>query len=83
MSRVTRDSVAGQVYLDLQNRARREKHTTQELFTLYVLERWLARLAVSEHAGTFVLKGGMLLAVYGAGRRPTQTCSPVTSPTTR
>jgi hypothetical protein len=70
MSRVTRDGVAGQVYLDLQNRARREKRTTQELFTFYVLERWLARLAASEHAGTFVLKGGMLLAVFGA-RRPT------------
>ena len=43
------------------NRARRENRTTQELLTLYVLERWLARLAVSPHADTFVLKGGLLL----------------------
>jgi len=68
MSRVTRATTAGRVYLDLQNRARREKRTTQELFVLYVLERWLARLAESAHAGTFVLKGGMLLAVFGARR---------------
>ncbi|WNV82453.1 nucleotidyl transferase AbiEii/AbiGii toxin family protein [Umezawaea sp. Da 62-37] len=70
MSRVTKETAGGRAYLDLQNRARREKRTTQELFTLYVLEGWLARLAASEHAGTFVLKGGMLLAVLGA-RRPT------------
>ncbi|MFJ6669581.1 nucleotidyl transferase AbiEii/AbiGii toxin family protein [Actinosynnema sp. NPDC091369] len=37
---------------------------------LYVLERWLARLAASPHAVKFVLKGGMLLAALGA-RRPT------------
>ena len=37
---------------------------------LYVLERWLARLAGSPHAAKFVLKGGMLLAALGA-RRPT------------
>ncbi|HWO66437.1 MAG TPA: nucleotidyl transferase AbiEii/AbiGii toxin family protein [Umezawaea sp.] len=47
-----------------------EGRTTQELFIFYVLERWLARLAASDHAGSFVLKGGMLLAVFGA-RRPT------------
>jgi len=40
------------------------------LLTLYVLERWLARLAASPHADKFVLKGGMLLAVFDA-RRPT------------
>jgi hypothetical protein len=42
MNRPTRQTVAGRVYLDLQNRARREKRTTQELLTLYVLERCLA-----------------------------------------
>jgi hypothetical protein len=40
------------------------------LLTLYVLERWLARLAVSSYATMFVLKGGMLLAALDA-RRPT------------
>jgi len=60
---------AGRAYLDLQTRARREGRGTQELLTLYVVERWLARLSASRHAERFVLKG-MLLAAYDA-RRPT------------
>lgn len=70
MSRPTRESPGGRAYLDLQNRARREGRGTEELLVLYVLERWLARLAASPHAAKFVLKGGMLLAALGA-RRPT------------
>lgn len=70
MKRPTRDTPGGRAYLDLQNRARRERRGTQELLTLYVLERWLARLAESPYADMFVLKGGMLLAVLDA-RRPT------------
>ena len=70
MNRPTKATPAGLAYLDLQNRARRDKRSTQELLTLYVLERWLARLAESRHAGKFVLKGGVLLAVFEA-RRPT------------
>lgn len=54
----------------MQNRARRERRGTQELLTLYVVERWLARLSASAHASKFVIKGGMLLAAYDA-RRPT------------
>ena len=70
MTRPTRRTPAGQAYLDLQNRARREGRGTQELLTLYVVERWLARLSASPHADQFVLKGGMLLAAFDA-RRPT------------
>lgn len=70
MSRPTRQSPAGRIYLDLQNKARREKRGTQELLTLYVVERWLARLGRSEYVDDFVLKGGMLLAAFGQ-RRPT------------
>jgi hypothetical protein len=70
MKRPTRASQAGSAYLDLQNRARRERRGTQELLTLYVVERWLARLSASPHASKFVIKGGMLLAAYDA-RRPT------------
>lgn len=66
----TRATPAGRAYLDLQNRARREGRGTQELLTLYVVERWLARLSTSPYADSFVLKGGMLLAAFGA-RRPT------------
>jgi hypothetical protein len=70
VSRPTKATPAGLACLDLQNRARRDRRPTQELLTLYVLERWLARLAESRHAGKFVLKGGVLLAVFEA-RRPT------------
>ena len=70
MSRPIRQTAGGRAYLDLQNRARRERRSTHELLILYVLERWLTRLAASSSASTFVLKGGMLLAAFDA-RRPT------------
>jgi hypothetical protein len=70
MRQPTRETPAGRAYLDLQNRARREGRGTQELLTLYVVERWLARLSASAYSDQFVLKGGMLLAAYDA-RRPT------------
>lgn len=66
--RPTRADAAGRAYLDLQNLARREGRQTQTLLVTYVLERFLARLASSEHADGFVLKGGMLLAVWHARR---------------
>ena len=71
MSHPTRDTSAGRAYLDLQNRARRERRGTQELLTMYVVERWLARLEASDSAEDFILKGGMLLAAFG-NRRTTQ-----------
>jgi hypothetical protein len=70
MNRPTAASEAGRAYLDLQNRAKAERRGTQEFLTLYVVERWLARLSASPHADKFVIKGGMLLAAYDA-RRPT------------
>lgn len=70
MTRPTRQTPAGRAYLDLQNQARRDGRGTQQLLTLYVVERWLARLARSLYADQFVLKGGMLLAAFDA-RRPT------------
>jgi hypothetical protein len=71
MSRVTRGTSAGDAYLDLQNQARRTGRPTQELQQLYVLEGFLARLAVSDVKRSFVLKGGVLLAAFGL-RRPTK-----------
>ncbi len=67
----TRDTPAGQAYNDLRNLARREGCDPAEYITLYALEGFLARLAVSEHAGEFVLKGGVLMAAFAA-RRPTR-----------
>lgn len=71
MNRPSRATTAGQVYLDLQARARRENRPTDELFVLYVLERFLYRLSLSPHRHRLVLKGGMLLAALGP-RRPTR-----------
>jgi hypothetical protein len=70
VKRPTRASESGRAYLDLQNRARAERRATQELLTLYVVERWLARLSASPHASKFIIKGGMLLAAYDARRPP-------------
>lgn len=71
MTRPTRDTTAGQVYLDLRRMARVEARGTDELLTRYVLERFLYRLSISEFRDRFVLKGGMLLAAFGE-RRPTR-----------
>ncbi len=68
MTRPTRADAGGRAYLDLQNLARRQARPTQSLLTLYVLERFLARLETSPYADQFVLKGGLLLAAWDARR---------------
>ncbi|CAN5345537.1 nucleotidyl transferase AbiEii/AbiGii toxin family protein [soil metagenome] len=60
-----------QTFSALQRIAREQGRAVQELLTLYVLERFLARLVESTYADSFVLKGGVLLAGYGL-RRPTR-----------
>jgi len=57
-----------QAYLNLQRLARAQGRNTQELFELYVHERFLARVAGSTYGDRLVLKGGMLLAVVGERR---------------
>lgn len=71
MTGPTRASAAGRAYLDLQNLGRRQKRSTEELLALYALEGFLVRLAGSTYTTDLVLKGGALLAAYGA-RRPTR-----------
>jgi predicted nucleotidyltransferase component of viral defense system len=71
MTRPTRDTTAGRVYLDLRRHARDQGRGTDEMLVLYVLERFLYRLSISSHRDRFVLKGGMLLAALGE-RRPTR-----------
>lgn len=69
MANQARDTTAGRVYNDLRNLARRSGRSTDELMVEYVLERFLYRLAVSPLGGRFfVLKGGLLLAQFGARR---------------
>ena len=60
-----------QAYAALQRLAREQGRTSQQLFELFVHERFLARLAASSLSQRFVLKGGMLLAVLDV-RRPTR-----------
>jgi len=55
-------------YRDLQKLARDQGRNTQQLFELYIHERFLARLAESRFADKLVLKGGMLLAVLDVRR---------------
>ena len=70
MSRPSRGNTGGRAYLELRARARREGRPTDELLVLYVLERFLYRLSISDYRSRLVLKGGMLLAAFDE-RRPT------------
>lgn len=67
----TRATRAGQAYNDLRNLAKRAHRDVAEYLTIYALEGLLARLAISDQAPDFVLKGGVLMAAY-AVRRPTR-----------
>jgi hypothetical protein len=67
----TRATADGRAYLDLRRKARQDRRPVDELMQMYVLECFLARLAGTRFASKFVLKGGVLLAVFGE-RRPTR-----------
>lgn len=71
MSGPTRATAGGRAYRDLQNLARADGRSTEELLALYVLEGFLARLSRCDRSQDLVLKGGALLAAYGT-RRPTR-----------
>lgn len=71
MAHPRRDTVAGAAFLDLRALAKVEGRAVAELLDLYLLEGFLARLAISRHSCDLVLKGGALLAAYGT-RRPTR-----------
>lgn len=79
MNAPRRDTTSGRVYLDLRARARQEGRPTDELFVLYVLERFLYRLSISPHRQRLVLKGGMLLAALDQ-RRPTRDVDLLATP---
>jgi len=69
-SRPSHSTVEGRAYLGLRALAKKDGRTSAEYLRLYALEGFLARLARSPHADSFVLKGGVLLAAYDL-RRPT------------
>lgn len=62
-----RDTTAGRVFNDLRNLARKSGRGTEEVMLGYTLERFLFRIAESAPK-RFVLKGGMLLALFDARR---------------
>jgi hypothetical protein len=69
MPNPTRDTTAGRVYNDLRNLARRTSAPTGQVMLEYVLERFLYRISIHPLGGQhFVLKGGLLLAQFGARR---------------
>lgn len=63
MSQLTRETAAERA-----SRARRER--TQDLVTMYVVERRLARMSASPYAGAPVLREGCSWRASGAGARP-------------
>ena len=71
MTAPSRATMAGRAYLDLRKKARQDRRPVDELMQLYVLESFVARMEATGSADRFVLKGGVLLAVFGQ-RRPTR-----------
>jgi hypothetical protein len=71
MTAPTRATTAGRAYLELRKKARQDRRPVDELMQLYVLESFLARMSATRSGNQFVLKGGVLLAAFGA-RRPTR-----------
>ncbi|MBE7156868.1 MAG: nucleotidyl transferase AbiEii/AbiGii toxin family protein [Rhodospirillales bacterium] len=57
-------NVAASVHQRLLNLARASGRPFNELAQYYALERWLYRLACSEHRSQFVLKGALMLLVW-------------------
>lgn len=69
MANPARDTTADRVYDNLCNLPRRTSRPTDEITVEYVPERFLHHLAASPLGRElFVLKGGLLLAQFGARR---------------
>ena len=69
MSRNTAASVRAR----LSNLARERQRPFQELLQYYGMERFLYRFSRSQHKDHFLLKGALMLRVWGApGSRPTR-----------
>ena len=66
-------NVAASVRARLSNKARQDGRPFQEVLQYYGLERFLYRLSKSRHRSRFLLKGALMLRVWGApGCRPTR-----------
>lgn len=66
-------NVAASVRARLANRARESQRPFQEVLQYYGLERFLYRFSRTHHSSQFLLKGALMLRVWGApGSRPTR-----------
>lgn len=73
MSRSHLKNTSASVRARIANEVKKRGRPFQELLQHYGLERFLYRLGQSPHAGSFVLKGGLMLRVWGAPDcRPTR-----------
>ena len=73
MKRRDLKNVAASVRQRLLNAARESGRPFDELLQYFAMERFLFRLSVSPHGERFVLKGGLLLAIwYTAPTRATR-----------
>ena len=73
MNSGSRRNVGASVRARLLNRSRETDEDFQSLLRRYAAERFLYRLGASRHRDRYVLKGGMLLALWGdAIYRPTR-----------
>jgi hypothetical protein len=52
------------IYSRLKNVAKQKKRPFQEILNYYAMERFLYRLSMSPHRGSFYLKGGLMLLVW-------------------
>jgi hypothetical protein len=69
---VTRN-IAASVRARLANQARENQRPFQEVLQYYGLERFLYRFSLTQHCSRFLLKGALMLRVWGApGSRPTR-----------
>jgi len=72
MSQKNLKNIAASVRQKILNKARRENIRFSALLQYYAMERFLYRLAISEHSNKFILKGALLLRAWGLEKyRPT------------
>jgi hypothetical protein len=65
-------NIVASVHQRLLNHARQSNRPFNEVLQYFAIERFLYRLSVSRHAGTFVLKGALMLPIWSAPlSRPT------------
>ena len=66
-------NIAASIRARLSNQARERQRPFQELLQYYAIERFLYRFSQSQHSSHFLLKGALMLRVWGApGSRPTR-----------